>query len=238
MLAGEARGPHQEGAAAAHARPRQPQQVARRHQGDGRPARPAVRDRHQQGGDRDRRGQEARHSDRCHRRHQLRSRRHRLPRSRATTTRAAPSRSTATSSRARPSTASSAARRRPAPTSAHPRRRRPRRCRQCRSFKGIEAPRGEADDLKRLPNINNKLEQRLNDLGVYHFWQIADLEPEMAEALDRAAQAEGPHRADGWVAAAKKLVERKRPKTAQRSRRRRRIGLQRRTAPETREEFR
>jgi small subunit ribosomal protein S2 len=74
-------------------------------------------------------------------------------------------------------------------------------------FKGIEAPRGEADDLKRLPNVDNKLEQRLNDLGVYHFWQIADLEPEMVEALDRALRLKGRIAAEGWVAAAKKLVE-------------------------------
>jgi small subunit ribosomal protein S2 len=74
-------------------------------------------------------------------------------------------------------------------------------------FKGIEAPRGDADDLKRLPNVDNKLEQRLNDLGVYHFWQIADLEPEMVEAFDRAARLRGRVVAEGWVAAAKKLVE-------------------------------
>jgi small subunit ribosomal protein S2 len=74
-------------------------------------------------------------------------------------------------------------------------------------FKGIEAPRGDADDLKRLPNIDNKLELRLNDLGVYHFWQIADLEPDMAEALDRQLRLKGRIVADGWIAAAKKLVE-------------------------------
>ena len=74
-------------------------------------------------------------------------------------------------------------------------------------FKGIEAPRGEADDLKRLPNVDDKLEQRLNDIGVYHFWQIADLDPEMTEALDRALKLKGRVAADGWVAAAKKLVE-------------------------------
>jgi small subunit ribosomal protein S2 len=74
-------------------------------------------------------------------------------------------------------------------------------------FKGIEAPRGDADDLKRLPNIDSKLELRLNDLGVYHFWQIADLDPETTEALDRALRLKGRIAADGWVAAAKKLVE-------------------------------
>jgi small subunit ribosomal protein S2 len=74
-------------------------------------------------------------------------------------------------------------------------------------FKGIEAPRGDPDDLKRLPNVDNKLELKLNDLGVYHFWQIADLEPDMAEALDRKLRLKGKITEDGWIVAAKKLVE-------------------------------
>ncbi len=74
-------------------------------------------------------------------------------------------------------------------------------------FKGIDAPRGEPDDLKRLPNINPKLEQRLNDIGVYHFWQIADLDAEMGEALDRALNLKGRIARDNWVAAAKQLAE-------------------------------
>jgi small subunit ribosomal protein S2 len=75
------------------------------------------------------------------------------------------------------------------------------------TFKGIDAPRGEADDLKRLPGVNNKLEQRLNDAGVYHFWQIADLEPALVEALDKSLNLKGRIARDGWVAAAKKLTE-------------------------------
>ncbi len=75
------------------------------------------------------------------------------------------------------------------------------------AFKGIDAPRGEADDLKRLPGINVKLEQRLNDAGVYHYWQVADLDPESTEALDRLLNLRGRIVRDGWVAAAKKLTE-------------------------------
>jgi small subunit ribosomal protein S2 len=77
------------------------------------------------------------------------------------------------------------------------------------TFKGIEAPRGEADDLKRLPNVDGKLEQRLNDNGVYHFWQIADLDPEMAEALDRTLRLKGRVVREDWIGAAKRLVESK-----------------------------
>src|SRR5690606_13703529 len=40
------------------------------------------------------------------------------------------------------------------------------------TFKGIEGPRGEADDLKRINGITVKIEQKLIDAGVFHFWQI------------------------------------------------------------------
>ena len=74
-------------------------------------------------------------------------------------------------------------------------------------FKGIEAPRGEADDLKRIQGVTAKLEQKLNDAGVYHFWQIADLDADNMAALDRAIRAKGQIQKEDWVAQAKKLVD-------------------------------
>ena len=59
-------------------------------------------------------------------------------------------------------------------------------------FKGIEAPRGEADDLKRITGINGKLEQKLNDAGVFHFWQIADLDAGAVGGSRQAVALEGP----------------------------------------------
>ncbi|MGD9668364.1 MAG: 30S ribosomal protein S2 [Hyphomicrobiaceae bacterium] len=75
------------------------------------------------------------------------------------------------------------------------------------AFKGIEGPRGEADDLKRIPGIDGKLEQRLNDAGVFHFWQIADLDAEQAGALDAQLRLNGKIAAEKWQAEAKKLVD-------------------------------
>jgi small subunit ribosomal protein S2 len=75
------------------------------------------------------------------------------------------------------------------------------------TFKGIDAPRGEADDLKRLPGVNAKLEQRLNDIGVYHYWQIADLDAGQVALLDSTLHLRGRITRDGWVAAARKLME-------------------------------
>ena len=74
-------------------------------------------------------------------------------------------------------------------------------------FIGIEAPRGEADDLKRITGITPKIEQRLNDAGVFHYWQLADLDAEQMAALDRKLRLKGQIERETWSAQAKKLVE-------------------------------
>jgi small subunit ribosomal protein S2 len=74
-------------------------------------------------------------------------------------------------------------------------------------FKGIDAPRGEADDLKRITGITPKLEQRLNDAGVFHFWQLADLDADNTAALDRLLKLKGQIAKEEWAVQAKKLVD-------------------------------
>ena len=75
------------------------------------------------------------------------------------------------------------------------------------TFKGIDAPRGEADDLKRIIGVTPKLEQRLNDAGVFHFWQIADLDADNLKALDLLLKTKGQIEKEEWVSQAKKMVE-------------------------------
>jgi len=75
------------------------------------------------------------------------------------------------------------------------------------AFRGIDAPRGEADDLKRITGVSPKLEQSLNDLGVYHFWQLADLDAAAVASLDKSLRTRGRIERDGWVAQAKKLSD-------------------------------
>ena len=74
-------------------------------------------------------------------------------------------------------------------------------------FKGIDAARGEADDLKRIIGITPKLELRLNDSGVFHFWQLADLDADHTAALDRLLRLKGQVAKEDWVGQAKKIVE-------------------------------
>jgi small subunit ribosomal protein S2 len=75
------------------------------------------------------------------------------------------------------------------------------------AFKGIDAPRGEADDLKRITGISPKLEQRLNDAGVFHFWQLADLDQTGMASLDKLLNTRGRIARDDWAGQAKKLAD-------------------------------
>jgi small subunit ribosomal protein S2 len=75
-----------------------------------------------------------------------------------------------------------------------------------KKFRGIEGARGEPDDLKRITGITGKLEQKLNDVGVYHFWQIADLDADNTTLLDRTLRLKGQVDRDRWVEQAKKIV--------------------------------
>ncbi|MEL6298431.1 MAG: 30S ribosomal protein S2 [Pseudomonadota bacterium] len=72
---------------------------------------------------------------------------------------------------------------------------------------GIEGPRGEPDDLKILNGVEAKTEQKLYELGVYHYWQIADLTPEQVTALDGQLAIGADVTCGDWQAQAKELAE-------------------------------
>ena len=74
-------------------------------------------------------------------------------------------------------------------------------------FSGIEAPRGEADDLKRIKGISEKLEHKLNDIGVFHYWQIADLSNDEAAGLSDILKLKDDEiKSQDWIGQAKQLV--------------------------------
>ena len=43
-------------------------------------------------------------------------------------------------------------------------------------FEPLPGPRGVADDLKKLPGMSPAIEKQLNDLGIFHYSQIAELQ--------------------------------------------------------------
>jgi len=75
--------------------------------------------------------------------------------------------------------------------------------------KGLKAPRkGKPDDLKLIEGIGPKLEERLNEWGIFHFDQIAGWGPEeVAYADENVPRFKGRASRDKWVAQAKIIVE-------------------------------
>jgi len=71
-------------------------------------------------------------------------------------------------------------------------------------FEQLSGPRGVADDLKKLTGVSGAIEKKLNDLGIFHFSQIASLGPEAAHNVGEEVGL--PGRVAGWVAQAKALT--------------------------------
>jgi small subunit ribosomal protein S2 len=71
-------------------------------------------------------------------------------------------------------------------------------------FQGLAGPRGTADDLKKLPGVSGAIEKKFNDLGIFHYWQLAELNHDTAHKIGEEVGL--PSRADAWVAKAKELT--------------------------------
>ena len=70
-------------------------------------------------------------------------------------------------------------------------------------FEALSGPRGVADDLKKLSGVSPAVEKKLNDVGIFHFWQIAGLGSTAAHKIGEEVGL--PGRVDGWIAQAKEL---------------------------------
>ena len=68
----------------------------------------------------------------------------------------------------------------------------------------LSGPRGVADDLKKLPGVSGAIEKQLNDLGIFHYGQMAGLSETDAHKIGDEVGL--PGRVDGWIAQAKKFT--------------------------------
>ncbi|MCC1482123.1 NADH-quinone oxidoreductase subunit E [Roseibaca sp. Y0-43] len=67
--------------------------------------------------------------------------------------------------------------------------------------------RGTPDDLKKIKGVGPKLEGVLNELGVWHFWQIASWTEAEIAWVDTRLKFKGRIKRDDWIAQAKILAE-------------------------------
>ena len=73
-------------------------------------------------------------------------------------------------------------------------------------FELLSAPRGAPDDMSKLNGGSPQLAQKLNDAGIFHFWQLAAMTPEDAANIDRDLKLNGRLEREGWVIQARELV--------------------------------
>ncbi|MGY6548735.1 MAG: NADH:ubiquinone oxidoreductase [Roseinatronobacter sp.] len=71
----------------------------------------------------------------------------------------------------------------------------------------LSAPAGDADDLKQITGVGPVLEGKLNEMGVFHFWQIAGWSDSEVVWVDGFLNFKGRIERDDWIGQAKKLAE-------------------------------
>ncbi|KMO33950.1 30S ribosomal protein S2 [Methylobacterium tarhaniae] len=74
-------------------------------------------------------------------------------------------------------------------------------------FELLAAPRGAPDDLTKLTGVGPQLVQKLNDAGIYHYWQIAAMSADDIAKVDGELKLNGRIDRDGWVNQARGFVE-------------------------------
>jgi small subunit ribosomal protein S2 len=73
------------------------------------------------------------------------------------------------------------------------------------AFELLTAPRGAPDDLAKLHGIGPQVIKKLNDAGIFHYWQVAAMTPADAEKVDHDLKLGGKIERDGWIAQARSL---------------------------------
>jgi len=76
-----------------------------------------------------------------------------------------------------------------------------------RTLSYSDGPNGDPDDLKKVSGIGPVIENKLNELGIYHFSQIAAFEDRDIELVNNAIDFPGRIERDEWLDQAKNLAE-------------------------------
>ena len=73
-------------------------------------------------------------------------------------------------------------------------------------FELLSAPRGAPDDLAKLTGVGPQIVKKLNEHGVFHYWQLAAMTPADVEKLDADLRFSGRISRDHWVDQARALI--------------------------------
>lgn len=107
-----------------------------------------------------------------------------------------------------PSAVKTAAKKKPAAEKAAPKAKAPAAASGDRPAMMLDAPEGgQADDLKKISGVGPKLEQTLNELGIWHYEQVAQLTKKDIAWVDERLRFKGRIERDDWVGQAKTLAK-------------------------------
>ena len=73
-------------------------------------------------------------------------------------------------------------------------------------FELLTAPRGAPDDLAKLQGVGPQIVKKLNDAGLFHYWQVAAMTPEDMIKVDADLKLSGRIDRDGWINQARALI--------------------------------
>ena len=76
-----------------------------------------------------------------------------------------------------------------------------------RKLKYLDGPDGDPDDLKQISGVGPVLEKKLNEMGIFHFWQIAKFGDKDIDLVNDAMAFPGRIERDEWIAQAKNLAD-------------------------------
>ena len=74
------------------------------------------------------------------------------------------------------------------------------------TFEILAAPRGAPDDFAKIQGVGPQIVKKLNDGGIFHYWQIAAMTPEDVTKVDADLKLGGRIERDGWIDQAKGLL--------------------------------
>jgi len=77
------------------------------------------------------------------------------------------------------------------------------------AFTLLKSAQGEADDLKQIGGVGPVLEKKLNDFGIYHYWQIASMTKDDIAKVDEELDFKGRIERDDWIKQGKALAKSK-----------------------------
>ncbi len=77
---------------------------------------------------------------------------------------------------------------------------------QVSTLDSLAGPQGDKDDLKKIRGVTKAYEKKLNERGIFHYWQVAGFSQDNLDEVDRLLHGNGQIAKGDWVDQARELT--------------------------------